>query len=359
MKIGIIGLGLIGGSIARCLKKNSEKFEIVAFDTNIEQLELAKKDKNIDFYTLNIDESFSKCDLIFICTPVNLTHNIVKKLSQIVDKDCILTDVGSTKLNIMTELSGIKGINFIGGHPMAGSEKSGYINSSDILFENAFYIVTPYESTNQESIEVLKYIIQTLGAIYIELSPQEHDNCVSIVSHIPHLIASALVNFVKENDNERQILKTLCAGGFKDITRIASSDGNLWQSIIMSNKDYVLDNLKDLITEIEKIYEFISKDKNEEIVKYINDGKTFRNSFKNTSSYLKSYDVTVDVADKPNAIGVIATILGDNNINIKNIGINNNREFKGFALNITFENEKTMLSAIEVLKGKNYKIEII
>lgn len=363
MYVGIIGLGLIGGSIARTLKKKNRDIKIIAFDCNEEQLKMALLDENIDSYTLDLGSlqanAFQNCDIIFMCTPINVTIKIIEVIKDVINEDCLITDVSSTKEEVSNTIKKINGINFIGGHPMAGSEKSGYINSSDILFENAFYIVTPFENSKKIHIEMLKGIIKILGGVYVELSPEEHDEAVSMISHIPHILSSVLVNFVRENDNQTDLLKTIAAGGFKDITRIASSDGILWNSIIKSNKKTIVKNYKKFIEEQIKILDVIEKEDETLLIDYIEKGKTYRNSFKNTPNYLKSYDISVDVPDEPNVIGIVATKLGENNINIKNIGINHNREDNVFALTVSFYDEFAMNNATTVLIENNYEVKIL
>ncbi len=361
MRIGIIGLGLLGGSIAKRIKKNRGNLvNIIAFDNCKDSLECALTENAIDSYTMKIDESFSDVDIIFLCTPVNISIKIIDELSGIVKKDCIITDVSSTKSEIVNYTIDFPNLNFIGGHPMTGSEKSGFVSSKETLFENAFYIVTPSKNITKEQIEILKNIIEELGAIYIELSADCHDKSVAIISHLPHIIASVMVNFVKSQDNDSETLKTISAGGFKDITRIASSSGELWQSIISSNKLYVVENLKLFISELENICKTIEENESKQfLIDYINNGKIYRDSFKDISSYLKLYDITVDVPDEPNVIGIVATILGKNNINIKNIGINNNRENNDFVLKISFNDEKSMKNAVVVLEKNHYKVKLM
>ncbi len=358
MKIGIIGLGLIGGSLARAIKKNNIESEIVAFDRVEDELTNAIKEKNIDSYTTKIDSNFYECDIIFLCTPVDVSIRILDDLEQIVNEKCLITDVSSTKSEIMSFCYNNKKINFIGGHPMTGSEKSGYSNSSEILFENAFYIVTPLKGTNNEYLILLKDIITRIGAIYIEMSAEEHDECLSIISHIPHILASCLVNYLKDIDNDREIYKQLCAGGFKDITRIASSNGELWYSIIESNRENILRNFRKFIDEQETIYEMI-KNSSKDIVEYINNGKTYRDSIEDKTSPLRLYEITVDVKDRPNVIGEVATLLGKNNCNIKNIGINNNRDDYQFALTVAFENESILEKASKILYDSGYNCKKI
>lgn len=356
MRIGIIGFGLIGGSLSLAIKKNITDAYILALDKDEEVLKKAQKDTSIDDYTLSIDEKFSNQDIIFICTPVDYVYDYVAELKKYVKDDCLITDVSSTKSELLKSLEDISDINFIGAHPMAGSEKSGYSGSSDILFENAYYIVTPYGNSKAHLVERLKFIIDKIGAIYINIPPYEHDRCVSIISHMPHIVASSLVNYVKNNDDEANMLKTLSAGGFKDITRIASSSGKLWQSIIFSNKDYVKKSLEGFINELEKVNFMIENDDKISLEQYIDTGAKYRNSFTSTNSFMKKYSINIDVKDEPKIIGIIATILGDNNINIKNIGIINNREDNPYALEVVFENDYYKKKAVAILKDNNFKI---
>ncbi len=359
MNIGIIGLGLIGGSLAKAIKKKDKNIKIVAFDLDIIQLNSALCDDNIDSYTLKIDDSFQKCDIIFICTPVDITIKIILDLKNHIKKDCLITDVSSTKELLTNKVLEIPNINFIGGHPMAGSEKTGYENSSDILFENTFYIVTPFENSNVVHINLLKDIIYLIGGLYIEISPNEHDEAVSMISHIPHILASSLVNFVNNNDNNDNLLKTIAAGGFKDITRIASASGVLWNTIIKSNKDTILRNYRRFIEEQVQILELIEHNDDEKIIAYIEKGKKYRDSIGNLPNYMKAYNISVNVPDQPNVIGIISTKLGIKGINIKNIGINHNREDSIFALTISFYDEDSMLKAVTILESSNYLVKVM
>ncbi len=363
MKIGIIGLGLIGGSIAKALKKHYKDVIIIGNDKSEIMLKEAMKDKIIDGYSMEIDKSFFDCEIIFIGVPVSYTVEVVKKISAIVNKNCIVTDVGSTKFYLCNEIRDIPNVNFIGGHPMAGSEKNSYLASTEILFENAFYIITPYEESNKSDIKKLTDIIVKIGGIPVQLNCDQHDYVVSVVSHLPQLVASTLVNFVEDNEVGDNILHTLCAGGFKDTTRIASSDGELWESIISNNKDNVINNMNKFIEELIKVRNSVNniKERPNEIIEYINKGKIYRNSFESRKSngLVNYYKIAVDVPDEPMVIAKISTLLGEKNINIKNIGINNNREEGDGILEIIFADEDGYQNAIKILTDKNYSINIM
>ena len=153
--IGIIGLGFLGGSLAKSLSKSNKIKKIIAFDKNVDSLNLAQKEGVIQEFALQIDDKFSECDIIFICTPVSFISEYALKLDKIVKKDCIITDTGSTKRTIL-EASKNLNTEFIGGHPMIGSERSGYSTSVELLFENSYYIITKSDNNKKQSIEKLK-----------------------------------------------------------------------------------------------------------------------------------------------------------------------------------------------------------
>ena len=352
--IGIIGLGLIGGSIAKTLKNKTNK--IIAFDLNEEELRQALTDKVIDEYTTDINEKFSNLDTIFICTPVNAVYSSVKKLANFITPNCIITDVGSTKHEIVNSIeTDFPNIKFVGAHPMVGSEKSGYSASTDYLFENAYYIITKTKSTNEQDLNNIINIIESLKAMPIVVDVEKHDFVVSVISHIPHIVASALVNLVESSDDEEKTMKRLAAGGFKDITRIASSSPIMWQSICNQNKDEILKALMNFKNILNEFIQDMVENKDSDMLNYFENAKKYRDSF-NLVPLVSNYYISVDVKDTPGVIAGIATILSLNNINIKNIGIENSREYIGGILKIVFQNEKDMQKSIELLTKMEYEV---
>ena len=204
-KIGFIGLGLIGGSIAKAIRQYYPEYEIVAFDKNKETLALATQESIIDVAATTIDDNFNHCNYIFLCTPVSFNTAYLKQLTNYLHEDCILTDVGSVKSSIHKEVEAL-GIEeyFIGGHPMAGSEKSGFINSKAMLIENAYYVLTPTRKVSQEKTDAYVKFVESLRSIPIILDYQEHDYATGTISHLPHIIASTLVNFVRDTDTKNE-----------------------------------------------------------------------------------------------------------------------------------------------------------
>ena len=356
-KIGFIGLGLIGGSIAKAVRQYYPDYEIVAFDKSKETLALATQESIIDVAATTIDDNFYHCSYIFLCAPVIYNSAYLKQVSTYLNDDCILTDVGSVKTSIHNEVTAL-GIEeyFIGGHPMAGSEKSGYINSKAMLIENAYYVLTPTDKISQEKIDRYETFVKNLKALPIILDYQQHDFVTGTISHLPHIIASSLVNFVRNTDTEDELMKNLAAGGFKDITRIASSSPVMWQNICLKNKENISQILGDYIKSLEDFKIVVDREDGQELYNLFSSSQNYRNSIPDSSAgpIKKAFAVYCDIIDEAGGIAAIATILASNNINIKNIGIVHNREFEEGVLRIEFYDETSSRKAVELLQKFRY-----
>lgn len=355
--IGFIGLGLIGGSIARGLKRADNNIKIMAYMRTRSRLEQAKQDGTIDIILDGIDETLSQCDIIFLCTPVEYNASFLEKIRPYLKPGAILTDVGSTKSNIHKTVikMGMEDV-FVGGHPMAGSEKTSYENSTDHLLENAYYIITPTSKTSQEQIERMKQIALMLRAIPLVLDYEEHDFSVGAISHLPHLIASSLVKLVKDNDGEQETMKRIAAGGFKDITRIASSSPVMWEQICMTNTENLKILMRRYIESLESIYHDLDTHNGQAIYDLIDESGKYRDTFSSTKRgpVIPDHSFSVDVVDEPGSIAILSAILASRGINVKNIGINNARDYGEGALRISFYSEETKVEASELLRKYNY-----
>ncbi len=357
MKIGFIGLGLIGGSVAKAIRKYYPDYEIVAFDKNRETLALAVQENIIDTACSSIDDNFKGCGYLFLCAPVSCNTAYLSQLKGLLDADCILTDVGSVKTSIHEEITALDmEENFIGGHPMAGSEKSGFSNSKAHLIENAYYILTPSEIASKEKVERYRSFVSSLKAIPVILDYREHDCITGTISHLPHIIAATLVNYVRDNDTKDELMKALAAGGFKDITRIASSSPVMWQQICLKNGSNISRILSGYIQALEKAKAAIDSENENELYSLFETSRDYRDSMPNSSAgpIKKQFALYCDIIDEAGGIATIATILASNNINIKNIGIVHNREFEEGVLRIEFYDEASSVKAAGLLQKYRY-----
>ena len=305
----------------------------------------------------SVDSSFSDCDLIFLCCPVEINIQFLQQLSSILSKECIVTDVGSTKENIIEFAKTLESpVKFIGGHPMTGSDQSGYSAAKPHLFENAYYVLSPV-NVEKSYIEKLYHFVQAIHALPIIIDPKQHDYITGAISHTPHLIASALVNLVQTLDTKEQFMHTLAAGGFKDITRIASSSPTMWKQICMTNHQNIVDILSAFKDNLLDIIHMIENKDEEALHNFFLQAKEYRDSFQDkTSPLVDSYALTVDVEDQPGIIAEIATLLSGEDINIKNIGIMNNREYTSGVLEIVFYDQTSRETSIHILQKMNYAV---
>lgn len=358
-KIGFIGLGLIGGSIAKRLKILHKDLTIIATAGHLSTIEDAYAQGLISNNTLCGPEEFYDCDYIFLCTPVQKNIEYLRQLKGHVNDRCIITDVGSVKTDIHKEVAAL-GMErqFIGGHPMAGSEKTGLSSAKESLLENAYYIITPTALSAPEIIADFRNLVSSLGAIPMILDYELHDYATAAISHLPHVIAYSLVNLVRECDDANETMKTIAAGGFKDITRIASSSPIMWENICMSNREQLLKLIDSYMEILKKTRTDIESANGEALLNFFSLAKDYRDSI-NTSQngVLKQvYELYIDLLDEAGGIATVATLLAENDLSIKNIGISHNREFEYGVLHLEMYDETSLSAAIELLKEQHYTV---
>ena len=243
---------------------------------------------------------------------------------------------------------------------MTGSEKTGFENATDHLFENAYYILTPTQDVPRKRVQEYYHLAASLGALPLVISYQEHDYITAAVSHLPHVIAAALVNTVHNLDNNEEHMKLIAAGGFKDITRIASSSPEMWEQICLENRSMISKVLDEYIRLIVQAKCWVDNGDADEIYNMFSNSREYRNSLPEASKGVieKIYAFYCDIYDKAGGIATIATLLAMNSISIKNIGIIHNREFEEGVLRIEFYDEESCVKAQGVLKERNYTLHI-
>ncbi len=279
-KITIIGVGLIGGSIARTIKEKDKTIEITGIGRNKLNLEKAKELNIIDKYFLNAEGAIADADLIILATPVKTIPEIISKIEPHVKTGVIITDAGSSKAYIVNSIENLKSKKFlfVGSHPMAGSEKIGVVNSRSDLFINSVCFVTKTKQTDPYALNKIKNFWKVLGANIVEISPDEHDDIVALTSHLPHLIATSLVDLVKEQEDKNRNILTGIGNGFRDTTRIASSDPVMWRDIFISNKKCILKKINDLRLELFRIETLIQMEDTEELFHKFSESKKYRDN---------------------------------------------------------------------------------
>jgi len=263
-KITIIGVGLIGGSLAKALKEKNLAKNVFGFGRDHSRLEEAKKCNIIDNYSTDIEEAVNQADIIVIATPVGTFQNIFNEVKPLIDDNVIISDVGSTKTNIVDiakEVLGAKSQCFVPAHPIAGKEKSGFEASDGSLYHGKKVIITPIEGNLTESIQVIDSMWKNVGAEVDFMSPESHDDLLGMTSHLPHMLAFSLVNYLVDQNPSASIY---AGGGFKDFSRIASGDAVMWRDICLQNKDQIISHLKGYQSTVDELIVAIDE---EDVVK--------------------------------------------------------------------------------------------
>ena len=264
-KVAIIGTGLIGGSMALAIKKKCLAHQIIGVSRHKSTLIWGKKSRVIDKGSQDLS-IIADADLVVLATPVNTILKLAGIILKFIRKDSIVTDVGSTKCEIVSKLSKIFP-NYVGSHPLAGSEKRGLVNASTDIFKNSLCILTPAKNTNPKALKIIKNLWNRLGARVIFLSPGTHDRILSFVSHLPHVIAFSLIDIVPD-----KYLK-FGATGLKDTTRIALSDSRLWADILLSNRENMLESIEHFENNLSRIKSAINKRDERTLIKILKRAK--------------------------------------------------------------------------------------
>ena len=354
-----IGLGLIGGSIAKALRKAYPDMRLIAYDPDTASVKQALDENIISQCEDSMTDALFGCDFLFLCAPVSHNDRMLADIKKHIKPKTIITDVGSVKQTThkAIEDAGLSGV-FIGGHPMAGSEKTGYANSNPLLLENAYYILTPTQEVPEEKITQLRQLVAGIGALPLILDYNKHDYITAAISHLPHIISACLVNLVEKSDDAEGLMKMIAAGGFKDITRISSSSPVMWQSVCLTNTENIKKLLDDYISDLKTVQKELDARSEDELYQLFDSAKEYRDSFAAGSHgpIKKVYAIHVDIPDIPGSLAQTATILALHGLSIKNIGIMHSREFQEGALRIEFYDEATEQTAIEVLRKSHYTI---
>ncbi|HER24775.1 MAG TPA: prephenate dehydrogenase [Candidatus Atribacteria bacterium] len=261
--ISIIGVGLIGGSLGLALKKKKPNFKIMGIDKpGIIDRALARG--AIDEGAINLEEGLKKADVVILSTPVKTILDLLTQINPFLKRGCLVTDTGSTKRQVVEKATEVlsKDVFFIGGHPMAGSEKYSIEEANSQLFNDKTYILTPTNKNNLIAQKRMFLLIKTIGAKKLILDPQEHDKIIAAISHLPQILAVSLTNMISkliQEENDQHYFKVI-GGGFKDMTRIASSPYKMWEDICQTNKENILSSIQEFRNYLEAIEEKLKND---------------------------------------------------------------------------------------------------
>ena len=275
----LIGIGLIGSSIARAIKKKNLSKRICIFSRSQKTINKAKKLKLGNIYTTHLKQSVKNSDLVILCTPLSTYETILKKVSNNIMPNAILSDVGSVKLSVDKIFSKFlnKGFHIIPAHPIAGTEKSGPEAGFAELFVRRWCVLTPSSNYDKKSLNKIQKLWINLGSKTLIMKPENHDKILALTSHMPHLISYSIVSSVLNiNAKVKSKVIKFSAGGFRDFTRIASSDAIMWKDIFLNNKKNLLKTVKEFEKSLNLIKNLVKTDKSKKLLNIFSKTKQIR-----------------------------------------------------------------------------------
>ena len=362
--IYIAGLGLIGASMALGIKRDHPDYEILGYNRSQASRDIALERGMIDRATDNFASFAPLADVIILTLPIKQTIAFLQELATLRLKEgVIISDAGSTKSAIVATAEKCfadKPVRFVGAHPMAGSHKTGAASADVNLFENAYYIFTPSSLTTPDTLEEMKDLLSGLHARFIEIDAEEHDRVTSQISHFPHILASGLMEQTATYAEEHEMARRFAAGGFRDMTRIAESEPGMWTSILLSNRETIIERIEDFKGRLDEIEQAISKGDENQIWNFFNQAREQRQAMEihKRGGVDSSYDLYVDVPDEEDVILRILELL--RGTSLVNIHINEeNREDVHGILQISFKNAQDLKRAEQVItENTDYTVVI-
>jgi len=356
-KVALIGTGLIGGSIGIALRERRLVEEIIGYDPQPDSSQEAIRRGAIDKKAEMAAEAVRGADLVILAVPVMSTVELLEGLIPHIEPGVLITDVGSTKGSIMAAVEAMlpPDIYFIGGHPMAGSEESGITGADPALLENAIYVLTPGPETPPGVISKLSKMLEEAGAQPLIIDPLIHDRVVASVSHLPHITAAALVQSVA-GAGDMELVRTLAAGGFRDSTRIALGNPEVWRDICMSNRWALLAALKEFKVSLNTLEKYLTEPNREAVKDYLLQARDYRKNIPHRGRGIlpEIYELVVLVRDTPGVLGKLTGLLGEAAINIDAIEILHVRELAGGSIRLGFRSSEQQQKARQLLNEKGY-----
>lgn len=354
-RVCLVGLGLIGGSIGMALAQRDKSIEVVGVDLTTSTVENAVLLEAINRGTTDLSAGVEGADLVILATPPGRMGPVARAMSSSLSPGTVVTDVASTKEQVVKEIENAlpPGVSYLGGHPMAGSEKGGLAAADPYLFENAVWALTPSEHSSVHAREVLTWLIETVGAHSLVLSPEEHDQAVAAASHLPHVVAAALVNSLEECPTAVK----MAGRGFRDTTRVAAGDPALWRDILTTNRGHLLETLRQFQASLNDFLTALISEDGQELEELLIRGRKGRSML---PSGLRAYlpfleEIVITITDRPGSLAEVTRVLGEAGINIADIEIMGVREGEAGSVRLGFVGDLVARRALNLLEAAGIK----
>jgi prephenate dehydrogenase len=353
--VAVLGTGLIGGSVSLGLR--AAGFVTAGYDSDPQVLEEGLERGAFDRAASTPAEAVRDAELVVLAAPVDETEGLCRAIRASVPRQAVITDVGSAKGRVVETCEALLGNRFVGGHPMAGSERHGIGAADADLFQDAWWIVTPTATTSSGAYRRVSSLATTLGARPVALDPVDHDRLLARLSHLPQLASSALVAAAVASEDKESLLG-LAAGGFRDVTRIAASDPGLWVTILRANRHAVLEALQEYSDSLNEVRDLLANERYEGLEAYLGRSRAARRDlFGKPEMHDVPVALTMPVLDRPGVLAEVTTAAGALGANIEDLRIVHSTEGGRGRLELIVAGEAPAARLAEALEGLGYRVE--
>lgn len=359
MNVAILGTGLIGGSIGLALRAAGEH-HVTVFDRDPSATERAVERGAADAGAPSIRKAVADADVVFVATPVGAIVDVVAEAAAGAKAGAVLTDVGSTKHRVVVEVerSLPPAVSFVGGHPMAGTEEEGIDAAREGLFQNAWWILTPTQRSGAESYRVLHNLLTTLGARVMALDPRAHDDLMATISHVPQLTATALMNLAADRGEEHAGLLALAAGGFRDVTRVAASNPEIWLDICEENREAIASALESFSARLLELRDLVASGGRDQLRQVFLRAREARRNLPGKLVEGDLFEVRMGVPDRPGVLAEVTTSIGNLGINIEDLQLTHASEGGRGTLHLSIVGEPDARRVLEELLARGFDARV-
>ncbi|CAN5765281.1 prephenate dehydrogenase [soil metagenome] len=356
-RLAVLGTGLIGGSIALGVRAVDGDLVVVGYDADPRAGRAALARGALSELAESPEEAVAAADVIVLAPPVDRVPDLCVRLAEAVPRGAVVTDVGSAKAKVVLEGERCFGGRFLGGHPMAGSERHGIEAADGDLFHDAFWILTPTSTTSPEAYSAVASLAGRLGAQAVALEPRQHDELMAHISHLPQLAASAVVS-VASGEEGREALLGLAANGFRDVTRIAASNPELWVSILKANRAAVVDSLDRLGEQLQGVRASMTAGRWDEVERFLDAARRARVELFSKPAYGgPPVALSIPVPDRPGVLAQVTTAAGEIGVNIEDLRIIHSTEGGRGRVELIVAGEEPARSLKTALGGLGYRVD--
>ena len=355
--VAVVGVGLMGGSLGLAARELAGVRRVIGYSRSPATVATALERGAITEAAPSLEEAAAAADLVFVCTPVRLITRHVRRACAVARDDAVVSDVGSTKAGLMGALSEAEQARCIGGHPLCGSETAGVANARASLYEGATYFLTPGSHVEPDAFQRLYDFVLQIGARPVAVDPHEHDRVLALVSHLPHVLANALMTQAGEQAGTRDPL--LCAGpSFRDMTRIAGSNARVWTDIFLENRDELLAALDTYRVALDDMTAALRAADEERLAALIGRAARQRERLLAVESLEpeKLYRIMVKIPDQPGVLQQIMVALGDAAINVEDLALHHMSAELGGELTVYVLGADVCTRATALLDGLGYQV---